>query len=360
MAFDKPPDERGLSENTIRFTFGIIVLNGEPFTRYCIRSIYPYAHEIIIAEGACEGARNVASPEGHSNDGTLELLREIKQFEDPENKITVIIAEDEGHNDGFWPGEKLEQSQAYAKRATGNYLWQVDIDEFYKDEDIQKIIRMLNNDKTISCISFNQIGFWGGFRFTVNGWYFKRNLPEIFRIFKWGEGYQLISHRPPRVVDDNKTDVRSVKWIRAHEMKRIGIYMYHYSFVFPKQVFAKSEYYSNSTWLSLKANDWASSNFIKITRPFRVFIIPDYPSWLEKFSGTHPLGIQHLINSINEKKTNIGERNTADIEKMINSPGYICASVCLKFYEPIDRLGYKGYNKIKAVIRRLKHVIGSS
>ena len=99
-------------------SFGIIVLNGGPFTLSCIRALYPHAQEIIIAEGACEAARNIATPDGHSQDGTLDLLREIKKLEDPENKISIITAEDEGHPDGFWPGEKHQQSQAYAKRAT--------------------------------------------------------------------------------------------------------------------------------------------------------------------------------------------------------------------------------------------------
>src|SRR3546814_12365174 len=30
-----------------RITFGMIVLNGEPFLRYNLRSLYPYAHQII-------------------------------------------------------------------------------------------------------------------------------------------------------------------------------------------------------------------------------------------------------------------------------------------------------------------------
>ncbi len=37
-----------------KVTFGIIVLNGEPFTRYCLRSLYPFAHEIIVVEGGHE------------------------------------------------------------------------------------------------------------------------------------------------------------------------------------------------------------------------------------------------------------------------------------------------------------------
>ena len=39
-----------------RVTYGIIVLNGEPFTRYCLRSLYPFAHEIIVVEGAVTAA----------------------------------------------------------------------------------------------------------------------------------------------------------------------------------------------------------------------------------------------------------------------------------------------------------------
>jgi hypothetical protein len=339
----------------VNITFGIIVLNGEPFNRFCIHALYPYAHEIIIAEGACEGARNIATPDGHSLDGTLEVLKEIKHNEDPENKITIITAENEGYPDGFWPGEKLEQCQAYSRRAKGNYIWHVDIDEFYKDDDIQKIIRLLNEDGAVSCISFNQIGFWGGFNYKVESWYFNRSLSEIYRIFKWRKGYQFISHRPPVIVDENNVDVRSSRWLNAKDMKNMGIFMYHYSFVFPKQVFTKADYYSNSSWLSLKATDWAVMNFMKITKPFRVFIIPDYPSWLEKFKGTHPLAIQQLISSLNEKTIIIEERETKDIEKLINKRGYRFISLLLAYSEPFDRLMHGGFKRTKAVIKRLRH-----
>lgn len=144
----------------LKISFGIIVLNGEPFTRYCLRSIYPFAHEIIVVEGGSWGAID-STKNGHSTDGTLDILRDFKDKEDPDNKILIVTAEDEGYLDGFWPGDKDEQSQAYAKRATGNYLWQVDVDEFYRIEDIQKIIRRLRDDPTISGMSFKTLCFWG-------------------------------------------------------------------------------------------------------------------------------------------------------------------------------------------------------
>ena len=84
-------------------TFGIIVLNGEPFTRYCLRALYPFAHEIIVVEVAGIAAAGGATPDGHSSDGTLETLYQFQAEEDPENKMQIIT------RDGFW-SEKDEMS----------------------------------------------------------------------------------------------------------------------------------------------------------------------------------------------------------------------------------------------------------
>lgn len=341
----------------INITFGIIVLNGEPFTRYCIRALYPHAHEIIIAEGACEGARNIATSNGHSKDGTLEVLLELKKTEDPEDKITIVTAEQEGHLNGFWPGEKHEQCQAFAKRATGNYLWQVDIDEFYHDEDIEKIKSLLSDVSSITCLSFKQYGFWGGFDYLVDSWYLKRHLPEIYRVFKWGDGYKYISHRPPTVIDNTGINLKEINFLNSGMTEEMGIHMYHYSFVFPKQVFSKADYYSNSNWLSLRANDWASVNYMHITKPYRVFIMTEYPGWLEKFRGTHPLAIRQLISNIHEKKLVIEERDIQDIEKLLNSRAYQFGTFFLKLMEPVDRWGMIWYKKIKSAAKRLNHVL---
>lgn len=73
-----------------RVTFGIIVLNGEPFTRYSLRSLYPFAHEIIVVEGASEKAAAIATPDGHSIGGTLDVLHRFKAKEDPDQLSRAI------------------------------------------------------------------------------------------------------------------------------------------------------------------------------------------------------------------------------------------------------------------------------
>jgi len=145
-----------------QISFGIIVLNGCPFIRYNLRALYPFAHQIIVVEGAAPAAACISDSNGHSSDGTLDIIRNFKAEEDPENKLNIVTAEDEGYPNGFWPGEKNQQSQAYAKRATGNYLWQVDADEFYQPEDMKAIIKMLNISPEITAVSFPQLTFWGG------------------------------------------------------------------------------------------------------------------------------------------------------------------------------------------------------
>ena len=335
-----------------KISFGIIVLNGEPFTRYCIRTLYPYAHEIIIAEGACEGAGSVATSDGHSADGTLETLREIKKNEDPEGKITIVTAEDEGHKNGFWPGEKHEQSRAYAKRATGNWLWQVDIDEFYSDDTLRRVKDLLENDGSISTISFRQVQFWGGFQYLVDSWLLRRGAHNFHRLFKWDTGYSYTTHRPPTVVNSEGADLRSLNWLRAEDSSKMGLILYHYSFVFPKQVYEKAQYYKNAAWSKrLRADWWVNEVYLKLSNPFRVFSVYWDISWLKRFKGDHPRQIKKMISDIENGDLKTEVRGTADIETLLKNPFYRLMTGLLIVINPVDEVFQRYYKSLK---RKLK------
>ena len=323
-----------------RLTFGIIVLNGEPFTRYNLRSLYPFAHEIIVAEGAVPGAAVIATPDGHSTDGTLDVLRDFKTREDPENKLIIVTAEDEGHPNGFWPGEKHEQSQAYARRATGDYLWQVDIDEFYKAEDIVSVLNMLTSDPAITQVNIPQLSFWGGFDYVADGFFlrrFHRSLGGgIPRVFKWAEGCSYVTHRPPTVHDADGRDLREVKWVNGDQMSRRGIFLYHYSLTFPKQVLEKCAYYNEADWVKAQEfNYWARTAYMKLDRPFRVHNVYEYPSWLDRFRGEHPEGIVQLRHDIRDGRVAVDLRQTDDVERLLRSRSYILGRAALKRSYPI-------------------------
>jgi len=300
-----------------RISFGIIVLNGEPFTKYCLRALYPFAYEIVVVEGACQKAKCISTPDGHSRDGTLRSLYEFKEREDPENKLKIITRK------GFW-SEKDEQSQAYARVVTGDYLWQVDIDEFYIPEDMEFIAEMLKNIPEISAVSFELITFWGDICYRCNSTFPLLNPVEpIHRIFKFGEGYRYVSHRPPTVVDPNGIDLRTKKWVSGALMASKGIRYYHYSLLFPKQVQDKVTYYSNLPYEQCPLMpEWAKKNYHRISNPFNVFNVHTYPGWLERYSGKHPPQIYNMMNDIRNKKLDIKTRCNRDVEEFIDDPRY--------------------------------------
>lgn len=170
----------------MKISFGMIVLNGEPFIKYNLENLYPFAHEILIVEGAVEKFRHAATPDGHSLDRTVEIIR---NFPDPQHKIRLI------QRDGFWP-EKTEMSNAYMEACTGDYIWQVDVDEFYKKDDIARIIKVLS-ETGAARVDIKTINFWRGFRAVMQGASYVYGADEFRRIFKFNPGYRYLTHRTP-------------------------------------------------------------------------------------------------------------------------------------------------------------------
>ncbi len=316
-----------------RFTFGMIVLNGEPFLRYNLRQLYLYAHEIIVVEGAATDAKGIATPDGHSQDNTLQILRDFKANEDPDDKLIIIT------QDGFWE-EKDAMSQAYAECATGDYLWQVDMDEFYKAEDIEAIGKMLMDDPQITAMSFETLTFWGSPNYRCDGWSLRRGASEFHRLFKWGDGYRYVTHRPPTVVDEYGRDMRSRNWVDGQTLKEQGIYLYHYALLLPKQVQGKVEYYRHANWANEQFHDlprWASESYFSLEQPFRVHNVYAYPSWLNRYQGSHPKQVTAMWADL-QTNDSIDLRQTADIEALLESPTYTMKRFMVKWLDYPDRM----------------------
>ena len=346
----------------IKITFGMIVLNGEPFTKYNLRSLYPFAHQIIVVEGANHNSAHCATADGHSIDGTMKSLREFKEFEDPENKVVIVTAEDEGHPNGFWPGEKDEQSKAYAKRATGNWLWQIDVDEFYKESDVRSIMKMIEENPSISTISFPEIPFWGSFDYRCDGIYLRYHYSEVHRLFKWLSGYHYVTHRPVTVVNEAGIDLRQINWMRADSMKKRGIYLHHYFKIFPNQVSSKMIYYVNRVSavkegkrIIRKGEEYFDKTFLKLTNPFRIHTVNAWPSWLECFDGNHPVQIQLLRNDIMMGKIPFSSRNMRDVDVLVKSVRYRAGILFWKIWgNYISQLNWLLRDLLRRRIRPLK------
>jgi hypothetical protein len=315
-----------------RISFGIIVLNGGPFTKYCLRQLYPHAYEIIVVEGGSKKAIDQA-PEGHSTDGTLEALSEFKAQEDPENKVRIIT------RDGFWT-EKDEQSQAYAQVATGDYLWQVDIDEFYTHSDLHTMRRLLAEHPEVDTVSFRAITFWGHIKYCANSLYMMiTEAKQWHRLFRWRPGYRYITHRPSTVVDEDGRDLRTKVWWTSKTTDAFGIRLYHYSLLFPKQVMEKFSYGSKlgpdgMTGGYLRDGlRWVNDYYLKLGNPFKVhnasFGSNFYwrnTCWLYQYYGEQPEEICQMWHAIQNREIICTVRDCADVEDLLQNRCYTMAA----------------------------------
>jgi len=334
----------------------MIVLNGEPFTRYALRALYPFAHQIIAVEGATHLAVASASPDGHSTDDTLSVLRAFRDTEDPEGKLVIVTAEDEGHPNGFWPGEKNEMSQAYARRATGDWLWQVDSDEFYRAEDLQRVCGLLSSDDTITTVSFFQRTFWGSPEFHVDGPFMRGKMTggEYHRLFRWGAGYRYVDHRPPTVLDAQGRDLREGHWLDGRCMHTQGIDLYHYSLLFDFQVLQKAGYYDRQGWDGRgDESDWARRGWLKLERPFHVHNVHRHVAWLERFGGEHPEQATLMWADLSAGASAVAVRDMTDVECLLRNPLFrLCRMLMRTWPAPVD-MGKRGRCRWQSVLSSL-------
>lgn len=330
---------------TPRISFGMIVLNGEPFLRYSLRALLPWAHEILIVEGACPGAAASATPDGHSTDGSVETIRRFQAEEDPDGKVTLI------QRDGFWR-DKDEQSQTYAARATGDWLWQVDDDEFYHEDSLRRLVARLATEPDLAGASFHQLAFWGSPDYRVDGFYLRRGADVFHRLFRWGPGHRYVTHRPPTVEDDRGRDLRTLRWLGARELARDGIVLHHYPLLFPRQVREKCRYYASTREATRwpLAERWAEECWDRLGRPYRVHNVYSHPSWLERHEGPHPAAVEAMLADVRSGRVVEPMRPCEDVERLLADPRYRAGRWLLKRLQPFDAALYRA----APLLRRLR------
>ena len=290
----------------------------------------------------------------------MDELRRFAREEDPEGKLFVITAEDDGHADGFWPGEKDEQSRAYAARATGDYLWQVDVDEFYLPSHMQRVLDTLSRTPGITAVTFPTLTFWGAPDCTVDGWFLRGGAANYHRLFRWQPGSTYATHRPPTVLDPFGRDTRRLEWLDAAATARLGVMMFHYSLLFPAQVVEKIEYYSGWGLFSDSADSfeepagrrWLAESYISLRRPYRVHSVYRHPSWLRRFCGPWPPQIQRLWADIAAGLIEVDLRPMADADRLLRSPWYVAGRSLLELWEPADRWAWRVRWETRPFLRR--------
>lgn len=215
----------------MKIAFGMIVFEGDYVLQECLEQVYPFASQILIAEGPVSYWQKQGRKT--SLDNTNKILNE---FKDSENKIKITHGQ-------F--SEKDDQCRAYMKNINDDidYIWNLDSDEIYSTEDLKKIIELLEKEKPTS-VGIRSCSFFGGFEHYLTGFELKKD--NFLRIFKYEKGSTWLTHRPPTILyPENKKPV--LKHIDSDTLYELtGAQMYHYSYVFPDQVYKKVNYYKDS------------------------------------------------------------------------------------------------------------------
>lgn len=282
----------------MKIAFGMIVFEGDFVLKECLTQVYPFASQILISEGPVAFWQRMGRKT--SQDKTNEILN---SFPDPENKIKIIHGQ-------F--SEKDDQCRSYMEHLNSDidYVWNLDSDEVYKSNDLKKMVEFLESEKPTS-VGVQSCSFYGGFDHYLTG--FELNVDNFLRIFRVVPGSTWQTHRPPTIqYPQNSNIVRrhiNSDWI----YKNLGIMMYHYSYVFPRQVYNKVSYYKSE----ISKQNCIDNYFQEVYFPWVLGSDQDKKSieskylgvhefkphvrgecYTSKFTGTHPESISNNMDTL--------------------------------------------------------------
>ena len=299
----------------MKIAFGMIVFEGDYVLKECLEQVYPFGEQILIAEGPVAYWQRQGRTT--STDDTNKIL---DNFPDPDNKIKIVHGQ-------F--SEKDDQCRAYMNYINDDidYIWNLDSDEVYKSKDIEKIITLLKEEQPTS-VGVRSCSFYGGFENYLTG--FELNRDNFLRIFKYVPGSNWQTHRPPTIEYPISANIIK-KHIDSNTLfLNTDVQMYHYSYVFPDQVYKKVSYYKDSVSKELCIDNYFDSIYLpwvtgdKIQRTniehkyigvheFKPHVRGEcYTSTFSGCTGNHPNAIQKNIIELKNKFESQLKKYTGD------------------------------------------------
>jgi len=283
----------------MKIAFGMIVFEGDYVLKQCLESVYDIAEQILIAEGPVKYWQQQGRTT--SKDRTNEILN---SFPDPKNKIKIVHGQ-------F--NEKDDQCNAYIKHMHSDidYLWNLDSDEIYKQQDIENLIKLLEKDQYTS-VGIRSCSFYGGFDRYISG--FEEAKDNFLRVFKVTPGCTWRTHRPPTILYSSNITKKHLDSDTLYDLT--GMRMYHYSYVFPKQVYNKINYYMNIGGMGNRIPNyffnvywpWINGNDqIKQEIENKYVGVHEYlpqgrgPSFTKLLETEHPISIKNNIIELRER-----------------------------------------------------------
>jgi len=152
----------------------IIYFNDYLWLESCLKNIYNYVDQIVIVEGMVDLLRGA----GAKFDGSG--FRIVDKFPDPDGKIIF-------HKEMIF-AHKLEQRQFALKQCTGDWIFIVDADEFYKRNHLRKL-RLKIDDVSSDCnmILFPHYNFFDFEHYNKKNYMERVYKNDVDEIGYWGD-----------------------------------------------------------------------------------------------------------------------------------------------------------------------------
>jgi len=284
----------------VKVSFFTIVLNGMPFLPYLIESLIDVAHEWFFIEGAvlpqhCTNHCNMPPAWSYdpktflSTDGTTQLL---DRYEKDNKKIKII------RKYNWWDG-KIEMCNSFLDQISGDLLWEVDSDEFWKKEDVLKTVELIRSTPETTCVRFYAKYFVGNTNTVVDETGLGNASWDWFRAWPWKKGYIFTAHEPPTLVLRKKIgpffkayDLKKMNLIDREDTKSQDIFLYHYAYVAESQIKFKEAFYPNfqhfyTQWLKMKKD--LEDHIYKRVEDYWGQYGNYFKGQLLEYKGDHPL-----------------------------------------------------------------------
>ena len=299
-----------MSSSNFKVSYVMVVLNGEPFIKFQLQSIYKHAHEIIIVEGAYKKF-SFAAKEFRSKDKTISI---IENFPDPKKKIKLIKKK-------IFYDDKKEMCNEFMKYITGDVLWQIDVDEFY-DENTHKYVKQIfSKDDLLDQVSFTFYDYYKTFDWIING--YPEQYLDVIRVNRIFKGMTWVNQRPPTLEFNNKIIIPRKK-INGMQMLKNNHYMHNLTMIYDSQVKDKFIFYNKKSLGIFSGNDqWYTDSWKNYSQKFSVAGFKSFLTYLTKREHQLPKIMEKILLHT-KKKSNIKFKFNSDVK--------IKKTVCKKNY----------------------------
>jgi len=246
----------------LRIEFFTIVYNGQPWIRgqaEFFRQLGGVDWRWHVVEGLAEHVEDTAwckEAGGRisdferrnlnlSTDGTREFLDGLKkEFGD-----RVSIYRPPGAEP--WPGKKAMVDCFLPKLEDGCLLWQLDVDEFWKPDQVRQIVAEFEKRPELTAGWFDCDYFFGWDRCSSRpGVFGNFREYEWLRVWRYQKGDSWGSHEPPRLIRNSeigsrKEDVGRISPMRQDETRARGWKFQHFALTDRAQMEFKEIYYGH-------------------------------------------------------------------------------------------------------------------